>query len=306
VTIAVSPDGLPALVLNADYRPLSYYPLSLWSWQDAIKAVFLDRVNIVAEYDHAVSSPSFSMRVPSVVSLKSYVKPSRHPCLHPLQRLPARPLPVPVLRHHRGPDLRPCRAAPLRRRHHLGKRGRGLLALQSEEGRRDAFRGQDVAAPEAVPAECARPAQQWAAVPAQLSARKLDGLSLLGCRTGALTAAYIALVIMLRVSGKRTLSKMNAFDLVVTVALGSTLATVLLDRSSRLPTASGVGAACLSPICHHLGIGALRPASSIWSRPPRQRSCATGSILEEKHARPARDARRDRGRAETTRRGRTG
>ncbi|HEY4985077.1 MAG TPA: HNH endonuclease, partial [Bradyrhizobium sp.] len=29
------PDNCPALVLNADYRPLSYYPLSLWSWQDA-------------------------------------------------------------------------------------------------------------------------------------------------------------------------------------------------------------------------------------------------------------------------------
>ena len=71
VTVAVSPDGLPALVLNADYRPLSYYPLSLWSWQDAIKAVFLDRVNIVAEYEHAVSSPTFSMKLPSVVSLKA-------------------------------------------------------------------------------------------------------------------------------------------------------------------------------------------------------------------------------------------
>jgi 5-methylcytosine-specific restriction endonuclease McrA len=79
VTIAVSPDGMPALVLNADYRPLSYYPLSLWSWQDAIKAVFLDRVNIVAEYEHAVSSPSFTMRLPSVVCLKTYVKPSRFP-----------------------------------------------------------------------------------------------------------------------------------------------------------------------------------------------------------------------------------
>ena len=79
MTVAVSPDGLPALVLNADYRPLSYYPLSLWSWQDAIKAVFLDRVNIVAEYEHAVSSPTFSMKLPSVVSLKAYVKPSRHP-----------------------------------------------------------------------------------------------------------------------------------------------------------------------------------------------------------------------------------
>ena len=43
----MSPNGFPALVLNADFRPLSYYPLSLWSWQDAIKAVFLDRVNIV-------------------------------------------------------------------------------------------------------------------------------------------------------------------------------------------------------------------------------------------------------------------
>ncbi len=79
MTIAVSPQSLPALVLNADYRPLSYYPLSLWSWQDAIKAVFLDRVNIIAEYDHAVSSPTFSMRLPSVVCLKSYVKPARYP-----------------------------------------------------------------------------------------------------------------------------------------------------------------------------------------------------------------------------------
>ena len=32
----------PALVLNADYTPLSYYPLSLWPWQEAIKAAFLD------------------------------------------------------------------------------------------------------------------------------------------------------------------------------------------------------------------------------------------------------------------------
>lgn len=43
--------------------------------------------------------------------------------------------------------------------------------------------------------------------------------------------AYVTLVLMLRVSGKRTLAKFNAFDFVVTVALGSTLATVLLDDS---------------------------------------------------------------------------
>lgn len=41
---------------------------------------------------------------------------------------------------------------------------------------------------------------------------------------------YVALVVLLRASGKRTLSKMNAFDLVVTVALGSSLATVLLSK----------------------------------------------------------------------------
>lgn len=46
--------------------------------------------------------------------------------------------------------------------------------------------------------------------------------------------AYAALVLVLRVSGKRTLSKLNAFDLVVTVALGSTLATVLLSKSVAL------------------------------------------------------------------------
>ena len=79
MSIAVSPDAHPTLVLNADYRPLSYYPLSLWSWQDAIKAVFLDRVNIVSEYEATVRSPSFEMKLPSVVSLKTYIKPARYP-----------------------------------------------------------------------------------------------------------------------------------------------------------------------------------------------------------------------------------
>ncbi|TNE57884.1 MAG: HNH endonuclease [Alphaproteobacteria bacterium] len=78
-TKLASPEACPALVLNADYRPLSYFPLSLWSWQDAIKAVFLDRVNIVSEYEQAVHSPSFEMRLPSVVSLKSYIKPALYP-----------------------------------------------------------------------------------------------------------------------------------------------------------------------------------------------------------------------------------
>lgn len=46
--------------------------------------------------------------------------------------------------------------------------------------------------------------------------------------------AYVSLVVSLRLSGRRTLSKMNAFDLVVTVALGSTFATILLNKDVSL------------------------------------------------------------------------
>ncbi|HZH25694.1 MAG TPA: HNH endonuclease [Azospirillaceae bacterium] len=73
------PDHCPALVLNADFRPLSYFPLSLWPWQEAVKAVFLDRVNIIAQYDRVVRSPNFEMRLPSVISLKDYVQTARRP-----------------------------------------------------------------------------------------------------------------------------------------------------------------------------------------------------------------------------------
>lgn len=71
--------GFPCLILNADYQPLSYYPLSVWSWQDAVKAVFLDRVNVVDNYDRAVRSETFEMPLPSVVALKDYVAQNRVP-----------------------------------------------------------------------------------------------------------------------------------------------------------------------------------------------------------------------------------
>ena len=74
-------EDCPALVLNADFRPLSYFPLSLWCWQDAVKAVFLDRVNIVSEYEREVRSPSFRMRLPSVIALKNYIPVTRRPAL---------------------------------------------------------------------------------------------------------------------------------------------------------------------------------------------------------------------------------
>ena len=76
------PDGgfhFPALVLNADFRPLSYFPLSTWTWQDAVKAVFLDRVSVLCEYSQEVRSPSFSMRLPSVIALRDFIPSARMP-----------------------------------------------------------------------------------------------------------------------------------------------------------------------------------------------------------------------------------
>lgn len=76
------PDGgfhFPALVLNADFRPLSYFPLSTWSWQDAVKAVFLDRVSVLSEYEQEVHSTSFSMRLPSVIALRDFIPSTRTP-----------------------------------------------------------------------------------------------------------------------------------------------------------------------------------------------------------------------------------
>lgn len=47
-------------------------------------------------------------------------------------------------------------------------------------------------------------------------------------------AAYAALVLILRLSGKRTLSKLNAFDLIITIAIGSTLASIITSKSLAL------------------------------------------------------------------------
>ena len=57
------------------------------------------------------------------------------------------------------------------------------------------------------------------------------------------TCSYLSLLVLLRVSGKRTLAKLNAFDFVVIVALGSTLSSVLL--SSDVALAEGVTAMVL-------------------------------------------------------------
>lgn len=72
-------DQCPALVLNADYRPLSYYPLSLWSWQEAVKAIFRETVTVLSEYDRMIRSPSHEFKLPSVLVLNEYIKPKTSP-----------------------------------------------------------------------------------------------------------------------------------------------------------------------------------------------------------------------------------
>ena len=61
----------PTLVLNADYQPLSYFPLSLWSWQDTIKAVFLDRVNGKVTIDECAD---ISVEINSILDVESIIK----------------------------------------------------------------------------------------------------------------------------------------------------------------------------------------------------------------------------------------
>lgn len=64
----------PVLLLNADYRPLETFPLSLLNQEKAIKGIYEDTHILVAEYPIQIHSPSVTMNLPSVVALKHYVK----------------------------------------------------------------------------------------------------------------------------------------------------------------------------------------------------------------------------------------
>ena len=70
------------LVLNADFSPLSYVPLSLWSWKDTVRAVFRGSAQVVTEYDEwIVRSPNLDLNLPSVIALKArpFFTPFRRP-----------------------------------------------------------------------------------------------------------------------------------------------------------------------------------------------------------------------------------
>ena len=96
------------------------------------------------------------------------------------------------------------------------------------------------------------------------------------------TSAYVTVVLVLRLSGKRTLAKLNAFDLVITVALGSTLATILL--SADVSWSEGALALVL--------LAALQWAVAWWtSRRPGARSVVTAEpTLLLRDGRPLKEA----------------
>ena len=68
----------PALILNADFHPVDYFPLSTLDWQDAVKMAVTGKYAVVSEYDRVIRSPRIALRLPSVLALRQYRPPPRH------------------------------------------------------------------------------------------------------------------------------------------------------------------------------------------------------------------------------------
>ena len=71
--------SLRTLVLNADFRPMSTWPLTLISGQEAVRAVFRGRASVVEEWDAVFRSPSCTIAVPKVVALHEYAPINAEP-----------------------------------------------------------------------------------------------------------------------------------------------------------------------------------------------------------------------------------
>lgn len=70
-------ESCSALVLNADYRPLSTFPLARFSWRKSIEELMAGKIDVVSEYDRFVRSEKLTIPVPSVVALRKYVDLNR-------------------------------------------------------------------------------------------------------------------------------------------------------------------------------------------------------------------------------------
>lgn len=68
-------EHLKTLLLNSDYSPISINPISVVSWQEAIKFILMEKASVLYDYDKKyVHSPSITLNVPSVIYLNEYVK----------------------------------------------------------------------------------------------------------------------------------------------------------------------------------------------------------------------------------------
>ena len=63
------------LILNADAQPVSYLPISVIQWKEAIKYIYHDKCDVLEWYDDwLVRSPSWETKVPAVIILREYIK----------------------------------------------------------------------------------------------------------------------------------------------------------------------------------------------------------------------------------------
>ncbi len=61
------------LLLNSDFNPISILPLSVVSWQHAVKLMFLDRVTVIETYpDQQIRSEHLTIEMPSVCVTREY------------------------------------------------------------------------------------------------------------------------------------------------------------------------------------------------------------------------------------------
>jgi len=74
--------AFPALVLNADFRPVSTLPLSVMTWQDAVQNTLSGAVTVVISHDAEVHAPSLTVRLPAVIALKRFVTRPQAPALN--------------------------------------------------------------------------------------------------------------------------------------------------------------------------------------------------------------------------------
>lgn len=115
-----------------------------------------------------------------------------------------------------------------------------------------------------------------------------DGWAALGRTLLCVGGAYVALVLTLRATGKRTLAKLNAFDLVVTVALGATMATAILSKDVAFAQGIVVVLA-LAGLQYVLAWASVRSRLAAGGRRRgRHAGCGRGGRQEPPAARPER------------------